>query len=172
MDEPFINEQLEMEDLPRLEDLQYSPLHKDYLGVRLLGWGILFLVLGIIAAIVYFSTPIELWQISTIWGVLAIFSLILEILGFRKKGFAIRERDITYRSGIIFHRITTVPLTRVQHSEVIQGPLARMFDLASVRIYTAGGSNSDLSIPGIKEKEANRIREFLNEAALEETRDA
>ena len=36
-----------------------------------------------------------------------------------------------------------------------------MFDLHTLQVFTAGGSNSDLSIPGLKADTAARIKEFI-----------
>ena len=49
-----------------------------------------------------------------------------------------------------------------------QGIIQRMFDLHTLQIFTAGGSNSDLSIPGLKADTAQRIKEFIiNKTVLE-----
>ena len=74
---------------------------------------------------------------------------------------ALRENDISYKSGLLFFTMTSIPLNRLQHCEVSQGPLGRLFDLASVKIYTAGGSTSDLSIGGLKKEAAHRLRDHI-----------
>jgi len=54
-----------------------------------------------------------------------------------------------------------VPFKRIQHSEVTQGPVDRFFNLAKLRVFTAGGSGSDLTIPGLKLEEANKLKTLI-----------
>jgi membrane protein YdbS with pleckstrin-like domain len=58
-------------------------------------------------------------------------------------------------------------LVRIQHSEVTRGPLQRLFELATVKIYTAGGQQSDLSIPGLTPDEAYKVRDYINKLVRE-----
>lgn len=83
-------------------------------------------------------------------------------MGFPKRGYILRERDITYSKGWLFHSVTTIPFNRIQHSDVSQGPIERKFKLSTLKIYTAGGSSSDLSIPGLEAGEAQILREFIS----------
>jgi len=46
--------------------------------------------------------------------------------------------------------------------EVNQGVLGKMLQLSSVKIYTAGGTSSDLTIPGLSEPEARKMKAFLS----------
>lgn len=92
---------------------------------------------------------------------IAMVSIALTYIGFRKKQYALRERDIIYRHGVIWRSNTVIPFNRVQHAEVSQGPLDRLFNLSRLRIYTAGGSSSDLSIPGLLPYDAERIKHFI-----------
>ena len=163
--EGFTNTQLDVADLPKLEELNYSPLDPKYLTEIL----IFRVVLGLILlAVLFFLNPEReaigdyIYLILAGGAVLAGLFIATGYFGFFKKGYALREKDVSYRSGLIFHSITTVPLNRIQHSEVVRGPLDRFFGLSSVKIYTAGGSSSDVSIPGLKLEEAEKVREFIN----------
>jgi len=158
----FVNEPIEVSGLPFLDEGDFLPLHKEYLYVRLVGAIILFAFLAAVGVFVYFKTDLAIWQIYLPLAILAVANITLHILGFSKKGYLMRTHDISYKRGLIFHKRTTVPLVRIQHSEVIQGPLQRLFDLATVKIYTAGGQQSDLSIPGLTPQEAAKVRDFIN----------
>jgi uncharacterized protein len=85
----------------------------------------------------------------------------LGTLGFRKKGYALREKDILYKKGIIATTTTIIPFNRIQHVALHEGVLDRMYDLSELQIYTAGGSSSDLSIVGLPKELAERIKTFL-----------
>ncbi len=92
-----------------------------------------------------------------------VFSLrtLLIFMGFPKKGYLLREHDISYRKGLLIYKLTTVPFNRVQHVEVSQSFIEKLFQLASVKIFTAGGSVSDVSIPGLRPEKAHEIEGFL-----------
>jgi membrane protein YdbS with pleckstrin-like domain len=83
--------------------------------------------------------------------------------GFQHRGYAVRQQDITYKKGWIFRSRTTVPFNRIQHSEINQGPLDRKYGISSLKIFTAGGSTSDLTIPGLPPEEAERLHEFITD---------
>lgn len=53
-------------------------------------------------------------------------------------GFALTDEIITTRYGRFNHHQVFAPLARVQSVRVVQGPLERMLDLASVHVDTAG----------------------------------
>jgi membrane protein YdbS with pleckstrin-like domain len=82
-------------------------------------------------------------------------------LGFHKKKYALRERDILYKTGLLWRSNTVIPFNRIQHAEVNQGPLDRLFNLAILRVFTAGGGSSDMVIPGLRPAEAQNIKEFI-----------
>ena len=54
-----------------------------------------------------------------------------------------------------------IPYNRVQHVALHEGFISRIFGLAKVEIFTAGGNNSDLEIPGIAKEEAENIKQLL-----------
>ena len=82
-------------------------------------------------------------------------------IAFKKRGFAIREKDLLYRSGVLSTTTTIVSFNRIQHIAVNEGVLSRMYGLAALEIYTAGGSSSDLTISGIERDKAISIKEYL-----------
>lgn len=82
-------------------------------------------------------------------------------MAFKKRGFAIREKDLLYRSGVLATTTIIVPFNRIQHIAVNEGVFSRMYGLAALEIYTAGGSSSDLTISGIEKEKAISIKEFL-----------
>jgi len=40
--------------------------------------------------------------------------------------------------------------------------LAKIFKLSSVKVYTAGGSSSDLSVPGLTVSDAQKLKAFIS----------
>ena len=163
----FENSPIALNGLPILEEGEFVGLHGEYLGLRLVNTGLVIALALAGGVFVYRNTDFEIWQIYVPLLVVAALFVFVTVKGFKYKGYQLRDRDISYRSGYIFRSTTTVPLVRIQHSEVTQGPLQRLFDLATVKIYTAGGQQSDLSVPGLLPEEANKLRDYINQTVHE-----
>lgn len=84
-------------------------------------------------------------------------------LGFSKRMYVVRDKDISYKSGLYIKRITTVPFSRIQHIEIDEKPISRLFNLASISVYTAGDSSDDLEIRGLDKEKAQQIKEFISQ---------
>ena len=86
----------------------------------------------------------------------------ISTIAFRKKGYAIREKDVVFRKGLLATTTTIIPFNRIQHVALHEGVLSRMYDLSELQVYTAGGSSSDLHISGLPKIQAEKIKTFLN----------
>lgn len=147
-----------------LADMEYLHVNPRYITqLRIdasINWG-----LALVAALVltYFLDPPWMW-ISLSVAAAALMILIV-MIGFwaprryRLTGYLVRNEDVLYRTGALWRTQTAVPVNRIQHVEITQGPIERMLGLARLIIYTAGGSGSDLAIPGLPAAEAERLRE-------------
>lgn len=155
------------EELPQIEAVEFQKLESDYLYMRLTAWGLFFLVTAGILTVLTFTTDVAAWQFYLPWAALLIWIFAIEIIGFKIKGYAIRQKDVSYKSGLIWFSMTSVPFNRIQHCEISQGPLGRLFNLASVKVYTAGGSGSDLSISGLTKERAQKLRDFITKLSAE-----
>ncbi|WP_417602715.1 PH domain-containing protein [Owenweeksia hongkongensis] len=155
------------DDLPQMEAVDFESLESDYLYMRLTAWGLFFLMAAGVLTVLLFTTDVAAWMYYTPWAALFALVFIFEIIGFKIKGYAIRQKDVSYKSGLIWFHMTSVPFNRIQHCEISQGPLGRLFNLASVKVYTAGGSGSDLSISGLTKERAQRLRDFITKLSAE-----
>ena len=166
MQPPFHNAQVDIESLPDYSDLDLIPMDRNYLKSRMIGWAILSLVIvGIwLTVVLNYSdeNPTKAKIIVTvIASVLILWRLIISYFGFFKKSYALRQKDVLYKSGLIWQGTTIIPFNRIQHTEVNHGPIDRFFGLASLKLFTAGGSASDLTIPGLKDHDAHRLKDFI-----------
>ena len=173
IDTGFYNEQISANILPRVQDISFVPLHKSYLKIELTVLAIIWSVFALGACVGFFFVDLKHpWIPIAVAGLiltLAVVSVIITIKGFQHKGYALRNLDIIYKQGLIWKKQLIIPFNRIQHAEVNQGPLERMFDLGELKIYTAGGRSSDLSIKGISKEEAMSIKHFLlNKTALDD----
>ncbi|MFM2394573.1 MAG: hypothetical protein RLZZ546_2555 [Bacteroidota bacterium] len=160
----FTNNQIDIESLPKIQDVSYTPLEKNHLYVSYIITGIFALIMITSLTIgAYFEEHIGKYYIP----LLIIFILFFLFIMFSSKksfdytGYALREHDLIYREGWLWKSIATVPFNRIQHIEVNQGPFDRLFDLATITVYTAGGSSSDLEIDGILQETAYTLKEFI-----------
>ena len=164
--ENFTNETLDTSQLPKFEEVAFTALHPKYLLVVLIG------LLRTIAMLVLIPTVVSMFKpeffSGSFWLILGIiipiFSILLVVfssIGFKKKGFAFREHDVLYRYGIIATNTIVIPYNRVQHVALHEGLVSRYFGLAKIEIFTAGGSSSDIEIPGIEKEQAENIKQLL-----------
>ena len=170
--ESFSNSVILPGDLPQIKQESFNTLDKDYLKILLIRTVLFALVsIGAFVAFLLFSEEnlptFILVIIITAIVLLITYSTIITVLGFSRKGYLVRENDISFKKGLIAYKQTTVPFNRIQHVEVNQGILAKIFKLSSVKIYTAGGTSSDLSIPGLPVETAHKLKAFLSEKISE-----
>lgn len=80
---------------------------------------------------------------------------------YRRLGYALDQRLLRIVRGWLFHIDTVVPFVRVQHIDVIRGPLDKMFGTASLVVHTAGTHNSTVTLPGLAPDRATAIRDEI-----------
>jgi len=170
----FNNQQIDTELLPRIEDLQYSGLQSDYKKLLVIIISIVNVILITLFLCYVKFDPLNLPN-AIIYGIAAlitlrvIWSFISALKKFEYMSFALREKDIIYNKGWLWRQTIIVPFNRVQHIQVDQGPLERKFNLASLKIFTAGGTSSDISIPGLRPEKARQLKEFIvSKTAMDE----
>lgn len=166
--ETFNNSVILPENLPEVNTKEFTGLDRKYLNIMIIRILILFLFMaGSLAAFLLLNEELPINLVGIIGGTAVVlitaFSFIIVILGFPKKGYLVREQDISCQKGLITYKLTTVPFNRIQHVEVNQGLVEKLFGLSSVKVYTAGGNYSDLSIPGLPVKNAQRLKSFLSD---------
>lgn len=164
--ENFTNDTIDTSQLPKFEEVAFTALHPKYFKVVLINLLIVIGLLILVPALVSILKP-ELFS-GRIWMILGIVIPIVStlivafsIIGFKKKGFAFRNHDVLFRHGIIATNTIVIPYNRVQHVALHEGLVSRYFGLAKIEIFTAGGSSSDIEIPGIEKEQAENIKQLL-----------
>lgn len=120
------------------------------------------IILAIAAVIVHFVNAnvdlsfVQAWY----WLILPVLFLltIYTVISSRAKAYLLREHDMSFYRGVIFKSITVQPLTRLQHIEITRGPLERLFGLATLKLFSAGGAQHAMAIPGLLLAEAEDLR--------------
>ena len=173
----FLNYPVEVDLLPKAEETPLQPVEKDYLKVLRIEWLITICVLLIGIIVLVFFTPwlrnvfgVALTFIG--WIMFAFIYFLLQTKAFKTKAYAVREKDIIYRSGWIIQRTRTSPFNRIQHSSISSSFFERKFGLATLVLFCAGTDDADLRIPGLKEADANNIKEWITQKIVNEQQPA
>jgi len=162
--ENFTNPVIDTSSLPRYEEVEFTKLHSGYWKVLMLSAATVFLILGIVITLaLIFIEELTPSAIPIVVGFLLIIiiSVICSRVSFLKKAYAFRNHDVLLRSGILATKTTIIPYNRVQHVALHEGMYSRMLGFASIEVFTAGGSSSDITIPGLKKDHAEDIKQLL-----------
>ena len=158
----FENPIVDFKDLPQTELIEFESLPKRYLNYRRLTFSILLLVLSAMWIAPLIAGELIGVAISgAVWLCISLLIFLFEKKRYHQKGLALREHDISYKEGVFFQKTVTIPFNRIQHSEISRGPIERKFKLSTLKIFTAGGSQSDLSISGLDPDRAQELKDFI-----------
>lgn len=83
-------------------------------------------------------------------------------LNYRSWGFAERDDDLLVTHGVVFRQLVVVPYGRMQLVDVTATFVEQWFGIATVRLYTAAAT-TDARIPGLRARDAERLRDRLAE---------
>lgn len=166
----FENREVPLESLPEADKVEWHAMDRKFIARQVTD---ALVVIGITAAamlgiqtFIGLTVPTDevdisigrLWLIVLILGVMMVTWPFISV---PRKGYSVRERDILYRSGVFFRSVTAVPFNRIQHVEKSTTPLDRRFQVASLQLFTAGGSGGDLKIHGLSARTAEKLRVFI-----------
>jgi len=157
----FKNLELSISDLPDFKTVDLQPIQKSYKKIIWINHALTFFVLYGISFFVLNFEEIPNWISIIAFSVISlVFSIkAIEIeKGFPIRKFGVRQHDIIYQYGFFYFSETVVPYNRIQHVEIKQGPLSRLFSLYSLSLYTAGASSGDLIINGLDKQTAQRLK--------------
>jgi membrane protein YdbS with pleckstrin-like domain len=169
--EQFTNETIDTAALPKFEEIHLTPIQKAYKKILLFNLIVVFLIIAVAAGLgLYFITETrEYWlPVVIAYVIITALTVLISLISFRNKGFAFRNHDVIYRSGAIAIETTIIPYNRVQHVTLHEGILSRKLGLATIEIFTAGGINSDIKVPGIEKNHAEKIKQLLVGKILKE----
>ena len=86
---------------------------------------------------------------------------VLPVRRYRGWGYREGEDEIEIRRGLLIRVRTIVPFGRVQHIDVAQGPIQRMFGLGTLILHTAGTHGASVPLPGLPVAEAEAMRDRI-----------
>ncbi len=80
---------------------------------------------------------------------------------YRHAKWRLDEEGLEIHGGVLWQHRISVPMGRVQHADVSQGPLQRMFDIGKLTVNTAGTQNSSVELDGLTHSLALELRDRI-----------
>lgn len=170
----FTNPEIAVEELPSAAQVEWQALDRRYvmrLQIKALVSGAVALGALLIARLPGMPIPLGA-PYALAWivvGIFVAFGLLWPIWSVPRKRYAVRDKDILYRSGVFWQSVTAIPFNRMQHVETSSTPLDRRFGLATLQLFTAGGAGGDLKMHGLPADIAERLRTFVLERIGDDT---
>jgi membrane protein YdbS with pleckstrin-like domain len=138
---------------------------------RLGGWTVTLVLTvvagsGILATLIGTGAPLVSW-IGTgvigalITGSLAAASHLGPAVRYATTWVRLDDDGLEYEHGWKWRHQISVPRSRIQHTDVTQGPFERRFGLATLVVYTAGTEHASIAIEGLSHETALRLRDAL-----------
>ena len=139
---------------------------------RVVGW----IVAGVVSSVLFVGVGVlHLLVLLSAWASVGItVAAILIALGFmvsarawppveyHRISYRVDEHGVEIRRGVVFRRLIAVPRSRLQHTDISEGPIERRYGLATLVLHTAGSANSSISLRGLARGTAVHLREALS----------
>lgn len=132
----------------------------------------LWVIHGIIAAVIVLGSAVAAGFLFKFWwqvlpaAILSIYWVFLwpawEMAQWR---YLVTTEQVETIHGIFFRTHTVIPINRIQHMDIRQGPLQKKFELAKLTVYTAASVHQ---IPALSMDIAEQITAELGKAILTE----
>jgi membrane protein YdbS with pleckstrin-like domain len=108
------------------------------------------LVFGVVAGAVLAFVAFLTW-VMQIWPP----------IDYRHTSYRVDATGLEIRSGVYFRHTINVPRSRIQHTDVSQGPVERQYGLGTLAIHTAGTEHARVELAGLPHATALTIRDHL-----------
>jgi uncharacterized protein len=99
---------------------------------------------------------------------LALNAFLYPKIEYRQWKYSITEDKIEFYHGIFFVQHTIIPMLRIQHITVNQGPINKLYKIATVSISTAGGV---FGLVGLPKETADEICDYINNRVIKKLKD-
>ena len=134
---------------------------RGYFVVGSLAWAAPVAIAGFVAAGALASDTPDLvpWALRVAAVVVIVIGgVAFPLLRWRTWRYEVRDEELDLVRGAIVVTRTLIPMTRVQHVDTTRTVIGDLFDLRSVAVHTAAGSND---IPALRPGEATAIRDRI-----------
>lgn len=106
---------------------------------------------GLFVLSLFANWPFWIFTGTLILTIISVIILVLIVprLRYNRWSYTFNEQEVELHHGIWLRKRTIIPMVRVQHVDMKQGPLLRHYGLASITLATAAGSHQ---IPALTEQ--------------------
>jgi len=108
-----------------------------------------------------------LWKLAVVGATGALVAFIAVVgylwppLELRRTRWRIGPDGMEIKRGVVWRHVVNVPSSRIQHTDVAQGPIQRRFGLATLVVHTAGTHEYEINLEGITQDVAFGVRDYL-----------
>ncbi len=132
------------------------------LRIRAAVWWVIWLA---VALLVEWVWPERLWFRGAVAGPVLLIALWRVLLvpqrKWRRCGYAFTGDELHVAQGLLIEVLTIVPVRRVQHIDIVQGPVQRGFGLCTLVLHTAGSDANQVRLSGLTRETAEAIRDAI-----------
>lgn len=82
---------------------------------------------------------------------------------YRRLHYRLDPIGITITDGILWRTQSSLARSRIQHTDISQGPLQRRYGVATLKLYTAGSRFTKIELPGLAYGDTVALRDRLLE---------
>ena len=152
------------------DDAALTPLHPNHVKVLRIQAAVIALPLLLGGFVLEGSGALPLGVVIVPLVLLALLAVVQAPLRrYHAKGYAMGEDRLRVVRGLLFRSDSVVPFGRVQHIDLDQGPLERLYGLATLTVHTAGTHNASVRLPGLLHADAIAMREAIRAHIRRET---
>lgn len=82
-------------------------------------------------------------------------------LSYKNTTWRLDHEGFEIHHGVLWKHRVIIPLGRVQHADVSQGPLQRQFGVGTLTIHTAGTQHASIPLEGLTHETALELRDMI-----------
>ncbi|PZD78257.1 PH domain-containing protein [Mesonia sp. K7] len=161
IDKNFSNESLSLKSLPDFQDVSLEKVQPKLFMKSLISFLITMMTFSSVFLILYFTEVLGFNIAFSIIAGIVLLHLVFVLLSkayVKRYAYQVREKDIIFKRGLLYGKVTIIPYNRIQHVTIVESFLDKKFNLSQLRIFTAGGSSSDINIPGLEPAVSQKIK--------------
>lgn len=160
------NRQIWFDDIQPVETLRFEPIEERYVKVILFRTALIYLIFMAAAFLILLldlsCAVILLVAAECVLAAAMAVNLTLARKFCWAKGYALRNKDISYRSGLFFTTVTTVPFCKIQQVSIRVNPVSRLFGLYYLDVTNGSQDITNcITIPGLPQEKAERMKALL-----------
>lgn len=95
------------------------------------------------------------------YAILFYFTVFWPSIEHRHRRWRLTDVGLEVRHGVWWKHMQAIPWARVQHADVSQGPVQRMYGVGTLTLHTAGTSNSSVNLGGLSHEVAIGLRDEI-----------